>query len=124
MQNITLQDILWRLGIYYGYGNSPLIWNILIYIVFIFTLITMLMQGDKALLTTVLSAVGMLCCLVAKLAIFDVHSFGTLIVHSGMFLLPALVAGMTTSGKSRAPAVLASVVGAVFFFLFWFFFQA
>jgi hypothetical protein len=40
-----------------------------------------------------------------------------------MFLLPILVAGMTQSGKSRGPAILAGIVGAVFFFAFWFVYQ-
>lgn len=123
MENIDLQEIFWRLGIYSGYGDNPLIWNIFIYVIFIFTLITMLLQGDKALVTTLLSAGGLFCCLIAKLAIFDVDEFGTLIVHAGMFLLPILVAGMTESGKSRGPAILAGIVGAVFFFAFWFVYQ-
>jgi hypothetical protein len=120
MAQIDLQEILFRLGPNSGYG---LIWNILIYIVAFFTLVTLLLQGDKALITTIISAIALLCCLLAKLAFFDELEFGTLITHAGMFLLPALVAGMTRSGKSRAPAVLASVMGGVYFFAFWFFFQ-
>ncbi len=120
MQDINLQDIIQLLGPNAGNG---LIWNIFIYVIFFFTLVTMLLQGDKALLTTLISAAGLMLCVIDKLVIFEPREFGSLVVHSGMFLFPALVGGMTRDKKSRAPAVIASVAGAIYFFLFWFFFQ-
>lgn len=120
MQDISLQEIAQRLG-----PNSPpgLAWNIFIYVIFFFTLITMLLQGDKALLTTIIAAGSLLLCVVDKLAIFPPDEFGALVIHAGMFLFPGIVAGMTRDAKSRPPAVLASIVGAVYFFAFWFFLQ-
>lgn len=120
MQDINLQDVIRLLGPNAGLG---LPWSIFVYIIFFFTLITMLLQGDKALLTTIISAASLLLCVVDKLAIFRPAEFGSLVIHAGMFLLPGIVAGMTRDAKSRPPAVLASIVGAVYFFAFWVFLQ-
>ncbi|MAS36208.1 MAG: hypothetical protein CL610_19540 [Anaerolineaceae bacterium] len=116
MQEIDFQEIIRLLGPNAGNG---LIWNIFIYLIFILTFITMLLQGDKALMTTIISASGLLLCVIDKLVIFDPREFGTLVIHAGMFLFPALVAGMTRDTKSRPPAIFASIIGAVYFFLFW-----
>ncbi len=120
MNNIDPQEILQLLGPTAGHG---LIWNIFIYLIFFFTLITMLMQGDKALLTTIIAAAGLMLCVIDKLVIFNARDFGTMVIHAGMFLFPGLVAGMTRDSKSRPPAIFATVIGAVYFFLFWFFLQ-
>jgi hypothetical protein len=120
MQDISIQEILQLLGPTAGLG---LIWNIFIYIIFFFTLITLLLQGDKAMLTVLISAAALLLCVIDKLVIFAPREFGSLAIHAGMFLFPGLVAGMTRDPKSRPPAVIASIVGAVYFFLFWVFLQ-
>jgi hypothetical protein len=120
MREIDLQNIVQLLGPNAGHG---LIWNIFIYVIFFFTLITMLLQGDKALLTTIIAAGSLMLCIIAKLAIFPPREFGSLVVNAGMFLLPGIVAGMTRDSKSRPPAIIATVVGAIYFFLFWFFLQ-
>jgi hypothetical protein len=120
MQDINIQEIIRLLG---PNAGLSLPWSIFVYIIFFFTLITMLLQGDKALFTTIICAGSLLLCVVDKLAIFPPDEFGALIIHSGMFLLPGIVAGMTRDSKSRPPAILASVVGAVYFFAFWFFLQ-
>ena len=120
MENIDLQEIIRLLGPSAGNG---LIWNIFIYIIFVFTLITLLLQGDRALVSTIICASALLMGVVDKLVIFEPKEFGTLALHAGMFLFPALVGGMTQDAKSRPPAIIASIVGAVYFFLFWFFLQ-
>jgi hypothetical protein len=116
MRDIDLNDIIFLLGPNSGQG---LVFNIFIYLIFFFTLVTMLLQGDKALLTVILCVGGLLMCLVDKLDIFEPKEFGAMILHAGMFIFPALVAGMTKDPKSRAPAVFASILGAVYFFVFW-----
>jgi hypothetical protein len=120
MQDISLQEILRLLGPTAGQG---LIYNIFIYLIFFFTLVTMLLQGDKAMLTVLLCAAALLMAIIDKLDIFPPKEFGSMALHAGMFIFPALVAGMTKDKKSRPPAVLASILGAVYFFLFWFFLQ-
>ncbi|MBZ0300286.1 MAG: hypothetical protein K8J31_11110 [Anaerolineae bacterium] len=120
MQAINFQEIIRLLGPNAGNG---LIWNIFIYIIFFLTLITLLLQGDKALLTTIIAASSLLLCVIDKLVIFQPREFGTMIIHCGMFLFPALIAGMTKDPKSRPPAIFAAIIGAVYFFLFWFLLQ-
>ena len=120
MDNISIPEIIQLLGPNGGYG---LPWTILIYLIFFFTLITMLLQGDKALTTVLISAAALLMGLIDKLALFAPKEFGAMVLHAGMFIFPALVAGMTRDGKSRGPAIIASVIGAVYFFAFWFFLQ-
>lgn len=120
MQNINLQEIIRLLG---PNAGLALPWSIFVYIIFFFTLITMLLQGDKALLTTIISAASLLLCVVDKLAIFPPDEFGSLVIHAGMFLFPGIVAGMTRDAKSRPPAIFACIIGAIYFFAFWFFLQ-
>jgi hypothetical protein len=120
MQDINVQEIIRLLGPNAGLG---LVWNIFIYVIFFFTLITMLLQGDKALLTTIICAAALMLCIIAKLAIFPPREFGSLVINAGMFLFPGIVAGMTRDAKSRPPAIIACVVGAVYFFAYWFFLQ-
>ena len=119
MENLSGQEILRLLGP----SQDRLIFDILLYITFFFTLITMFLQGDKALLTTIISAAALLLGVIAKLQVFRPLEFGTFVVNAGIFLFPALVAGMTRDSKSRPPAVLAALVGAIHFFIYWFFFQ-
>ena len=120
MQDISLDNILFLLGPNSGEG---LIFNIFIYLIFFFTLVTLLLQGDKAMLTVLLCAGALLMGLVDKLSIFEPKEFGAMVLHAGMFIFPALVAGMTKDKKSRPPAVLAAIIGAVYFFMFWFLLQ-
>jgi hypothetical protein len=120
MRDIRLDNILFLLGPSSGEG---LIYNIFIYLIFFFTLVTMLLQGDKAMLTVLLCAAALLMGLIDKLSIFEPKEFGAMVLHAGMFIFPALVAGMTKDKKSRGPAVLAAILGAIYFFLFWFFLQ-
>lgn len=119
MENIDTQEIIRLLGP----SQDRLIFDILLYITFFFTFITLVMQGDKSLVTTIISAAALLLGLIGKLRVFTPLDFGTFIVNAGVFLLPALVAGMTPDAKSRGPAILAAIMGAVYFFAFWFFFQ-
>jgi hypothetical protein len=120
MQDIDIQEIIRLLGPNAGLG---LVWNIFIYVIFFFTLIAMLLQGDKALLTTIICAASLMLCIVDKLGVIPPDEFGSLVIHAGMFLFPGIVAGMTRDAKSRPPAIIACVVGAVYFFAFWFFLQ-
>lgn len=120
MQNIDMQEIIRLLGPNAGLG---LVWNIFLYVIFFFTLIAMLLQGDKALLTTIICAASLMLCIIAKLNIFPPREFGSLVINAGIFLFPGIVAGMTRDAKSRPPAILACVIGAVYFFAFWFFLQ-
>jgi hypothetical protein len=75
------------------------------------------------MLTVLLSAGALLMAIIDKLSIFAPKEFGSMVLHAGMFIFPALIAGMTKDKKSRPPAILAALLGAIYFFLFWFFLQ-
>ncbi len=120
MQQINLQRILQLLGPNEG---LPLVLNILIYVTFIFTLISMFLQSDKTILPTMMLAAGLLLCIIAKLEVFTRMEFGAFAINAGIFLSPTLVIGMTQAPKSRPPLIIAALSGAIFFFAFWFMFH-
>jgi hypothetical protein len=124
--NIELSDIPRLLGP--GSGIDVL-FSIVLYIVFFLSLITMFMQSDKQLTATLIMAATLLLIILAKLTLaanapFTRREFGTYVIHAGIFIFPALVAGMTKVPKSRGPAVLAAILGAVYMFGFWLVFQS
>ncbi len=124
MEGISLQEIIQTLLP----QSEFLIWDIFLYIIFFLSLITLFMQSDKQILPTLLMAAVLLLTLIAKLSIsrqipFQRREFAMLIVNCGIFIFPALVAGMTKAKKSRGPAVLAGLIGFVFMFLYWLIFQ-
>jgi hypothetical protein len=124
--DIQLSDIPRLLG---PGSGTDLIFSIALYIIFFLSLITMFMQSDKQLITTLIMASTLLLIILAKLTLaanapFERREFGTYVIHAGIFIFPALVAGMTKAPKSRGPAVIAAVLGAVYMFGFWFLYQS
>jgi hypothetical protein len=115
-QSLELQDILQKLA---PRGGVELLYDLLLYIVFFLGIIVMFMQGDKELLPTMLMALVAGLAVIAKLEIFAPKEFGSLVINAGMFALPLIVAGITKTKKSQAPAVITGVFGGIYFFLFW-----
>jgi hypothetical protein len=127
---------------YIGPRRGGEIWDFLfVYPIFFFGLITLFMQGDKEITTTLIMATVLLLTVLSKLAplgIFDTigdaagndplifsypKGFLIFIIHCGMFALPIIVAGMTRAKKSRGPAIITGVLGGVYLFAFWFVMQ-
>jgi type IV secretory pathway VirB2 component (pilin) len=126
---------------YLGPRREGPFWDILfIYPIFFFALVTLFMQGDKEMLTTIIMAVVLLLTVLSKLAplgIFDQiagprgdvliwdypKGLIVFIIHCGIFALPIIVAGMTRSKKSRGPAIITGVLGGIYLFAFWFVMQ-
>ncbi|MFN8375980.1 MAG: hypothetical protein U0694_24295 [Anaerolineae bacterium] len=127
---------------YIGPRRGGEIWDIVfVYPIFFFGMITLFMQGDKEMLTTLIMATVLLLTVLSKLAPLGI--FNTLggsgggdplifsypkgllvfIIHCGMFALPIIVAGMTKAKKSRGPAIITGVLGGVYLFAFWFVMQ-
>ncbi|MBI5668964.1 MAG: hypothetical protein HZC41_13245 [Chloroflexi bacterium] len=116
--NLNPQDILARLaprtnGVY-------LVYDIILYIVFILALVVMFMQSDKQLVPTMLAGLVGALAVIAKLNVFDPLAFGALVVNAGIFVFPIIIAGITKAKKSQPLAVIAGVLGGVYFFMFWF----
>ncbi len=124
--NIELSDIPRLLG---PGSGTDVIFSITLYIIFFLSLITMLMQSDKQLSATLIMASTLLLIILAKLTLaadapFTRREFGSYVIHAGIFIFPALVAGMTKAPKSRGPAIIAAVLGAIYMFGFWFLYQS
>ena len=109
-------------------SNVNPLWNILVYIVFFLSLVTLLLVPDKNMTSTILMAVVILACVIDLLQVFRPGSFGTLILHIGMFALPLIAVGMirVRAGKpvkAMVPGILSAIFGGLYFFAFWFFEQ-
>lgn len=121
MNGVTLQQVLAHLA---PRGGVNLIYDIVLYIIFILDLILMFGQSDKETLTTIMAGGAAALAVVAKLDFFQPKSFGSFIVNTGMFVLPLLVVGMSRKGKKVQPVgVISAVFAGLYFFAFWFFSQ-
>ncbi|MBL8156199.1 MAG: hypothetical protein JNM70_18615 [Anaerolineae bacterium] len=116
MDGLTIQDILARLG---PRGGTELLYDILLYAIFLLNVIGMFMQSDKQLVPTLMLGGAAALAVVAKLNIFNPLAFGSLAVNAGIFVLPLLTAGITKAKKSLGLVILAGILGGVYFFFFW-----
>lgn len=117
-QSISLnpQQIIQRLA---PRSGVELIYDILLYIIFFLALIVMFMQSDKQLVPTILAGLVGALAVIAKLNVFDPKAFGSLVINAGIFVFPIIVAGITRAKRSQGPAIIAGVLGGIYFFLFW-----
>lgn len=98
------------------------IWDVVLYLILLFVLITLFMQPEGALTVTLLLAAVVVGIFIDKVeAMPGRHqcSFGTLIIRIMMFVIPLIVAGITKNPKARAPSVVAAVLGLGYTFLLW-----
>lgn len=118
-QQITLnpQQIIARLAPRTG---IDLVYDIILYIIFILIVLVMFMQSDKQLVPTVLAGLVGAMAVIAKLNVFSSDAFGSLVINAGIFVFPVIIAGITKAKKSQPLAVIAGVLGGVYFFMFWF----
>ncbi len=125
MEGVTIQEILRLLGPNTG---SPL-WNIMLYAIFIFALLTMVSIPDKNMVSTLLMAGVLLATVVAKLSIsssppiLKTREFGMLIINIVMFVFPLLGAGLIRSrkkGRAMLFGIITGLIGGAYFFFFWF----
>lgn len=125
---ISFQDILQALAPRQG---TDLIWDILLYLIFILAFISMLRGSDKQSAPTIMMAAVAGAAVIAKLGILNpkqsgIGSEGVLLlaINASMFFLPLIVVGIADKhSKSRPTAVIGAVIAAVYFFGFWFFAQ-
>ena len=115
-KTLTVQDILAKLA---PRSGIELVYDIFLYIIFFLAVIVMFMQSDKQLVPTMIMAGVAAMAVLAKLSIFPPKDFGSLVINAGMFVLPLIVAGITSAKKSQAPAIIGGVLAGVYFFLFW-----
>jgi len=120
MPQITLQEVLAHLAPRSGVN---LIYDIILYLVFVLDLVLMFGQSDKQTITTVMAGGAAALAVIAKLDVFRPREFGSLIVNAGMFVLPLLVVGISKAKKVQPLGVISAVFSAIYFFAFWFFAQ-
>lgn len=116
MSNLTVQQVLAHLAPRSGVN---LLYDILLYIIFVLDLILMFGQSDKQTITTIMAGGAAALAVIAKLDVFAPKAFGSLIVNAGMFILPLLVFGMSRAKKVKPVGIISGVLSAIYFFAFW-----
>jgi hypothetical protein len=114
MEGVRLEDIFFLIGP----TSGELIWNILLYFIFFFALITMLVMPDKNLIATL--------SLSADPPIIRSDDFLMYVLNAMTFVFPLLVAGIVRAkkkGRVVPAAIMTSLFGGIYFFIFWFFVQ-
>lgn len=97
------------------------IWDIWLYLILFFAVITLFMQPEGAIMITLMMAAVIISIFVDKVGAFPGHqcSFGTMMIRILMFVIPLLTAGITQNPKSRAPAVIGAFLALGYTFLQW-----
>ena len=126
MQGVTFQEILRLLGPQTG----QLGWNILLYLIFFFGLLTLFTIPDKNMTASLLMGAVVIAAVVAKLStsaspplLKKNDFFGMFLVNVILFIFPILTAGIIRARKKARPvtfAILTAVFGGAFFFFYWF----
>ncbi len=120
MDGVSIQQILSHLAPRSGIN---LIYDIMLYIIFIMDLILMFGQSDKQTIPTIFAGGAAALAVIAKLDVFTPKSFGSLMVNSAMFVLPLLVVGISKAKKVQPLGVISGIFSALYFFAYWFFSQ-
>ncbi len=119
-------------------GGRGLIYDILLYAIFILAFINQFLIPDKQLPMTLLNFSTMGAAIIIKLlvtipgtpctwvdATFQPDDYPTFFINIWLVVAPLLLAGGLRSVKGKpssavAPAVLTFILGAIYFFVFWF----
>lgn len=125
--NISVNEIIALLGP----GRGELLWNLLLYTIFILALIALFIMPDKNLRATLLVTAVLLAAVIVKLSlsvgprqapIIGRCDFGMLVLNALMFSFPLLSLGLVRTRKRTAvfaPLILGGIVGGLFFFGYW-----
>lgn len=129
MEGVTIQEILKLLGPQTG----NMLWNILLYAIFILSVIAILGMPDKNMLASLLMGAVALSAVIAKLSTSAVppllpkREFGMFLINALIFVFPLLTAGVIRARKKSRTVMLCiitGVLGGMYFFFFWFLEQA
>lgn len=103
--------------------GTDLIWDIMLYGVFIFGTITMFMQSDKTLLPTLMMGGVVLISVIAKLQVIPPWNILSMLLNAVMAIFPGMVAAITKAPKSRPTALLTALLGSVYMVTYLLFVQ-
>lgn len=130
MSSSELREIVNALG-----PTDKLIWDIALYAIFLFNILILLLLPDGASLHTAMCIGVLMCAVIDKTYAFGYffdstrytpqtcHAkifIGTYLIRAAMFILPAIIAGSTQSGKVRGVAILTAVGGAAYTLARWY----
>ncbi len=130
-QDFTADDILDALG---PRDGDALILDIILYLIFFMSIITMFLIPDKQLTASLLNFAVLFFAVISKLlvsadvndldAIISPCDLPTLGINAALFALPLIIAGMVRTRKvGSPPAMFTSIINGLFgggyFFLFW-----
>ena len=129
MQGVTIQEILKLLGP----NTGDMLWNILLYIIFILALMTLFTMPNKNMLPSLLMGAVLIATVIAKLStsctqpILRSREFGMFLINVVIFVFPLLVAGIIRARKKGRTVILSittGIFGGMYFFFYWFLEQA
>ena len=102
-------------------SQQRLVWDIWLYAIMLFLLITLFMQPEGSVTVTLLLAGAVVSVFIDKVHGFPNHTcnFGTLLIRILMFVAPLLTAGISQNPKSRGPAIVAALLALGYTFLLW-----
>lgn len=131
MDSVNFDGILEALNPLAG-DTITVILNILLYLVFILSLIAFFMQDEKQIEATILVGLTMAAAVIGKLSTATANNIDMLepthltmlIVNAGIFVIPLIVTGMSKAKKSKPLTIIAGVIGGFYFFMYWFFLQS
>ncbi len=123
-QNVDLQDIIG----YLGPRQQTLLWDILIYACFLFSLLTMFSLSDKQLLPTLLMGATLMALLIIKLTISaagaseflpdpedQIGGLIVLLLLVAVFIFPLMSGAMTKSKRGKPLGIFSGILGGVLF---------
>lgn len=129
MEGVSIQEILKLLGPQTG----NMLWNILLYLIFILSVAAILGMPDKNMLGSVLMGAVALAAVIAKLStsaippLFPKREFGMFVINALIFVFPFLTAGVVRArkkGRTVTICIITGLLGGMYFFFFWFLEQA
>jgi hypothetical protein len=94
-------------------------WGYVLYFVIAMCVLTLVLQKQSNLTITVLMAIAMMAALIEKIQALPPYEIWAHMTRIAMFVMPLVVAGMTRTGRSRGPAILAGLVAAIYMFARW-----
>jgi hypothetical protein len=117
-----MSQILHRLAPLNGIDDP---WGIVLYIIAVLCFISLMLQKNGGLGITLLLSGGILAAVIDHVATtsgngaYNGDYFAPVLVRVAIFALPMLAAGLTKQEKSRPTAVIAVILGIVYWILRW-----
>jgi hypothetical protein len=94
-------------------------WGYVLYFIIFMAVLTLMLQKQSNLTITIFMAICILAALIEKIQAVDKFSIWAHLTRIVMFVMPLVSAGMTRTGRSRPPAIIAGVTAGIYMLLRW-----